>query len=218
MRRFLAIALGAALLAASGWVVRIATAGPSGQAAAGQAAGQAAHVHTAAATGGPTDPNAKLIGQLVQARLATAKYATNLQAAKDDGYQIITRMIPDMGWHFLNPKIQGFDVRKPHILVYARKGDAWQLVALEWVFPETPAAPPLDNATFGSFPAACHYTDGTFVPAPSQDRCAKTSPDTGAPFNFWHPPLVTMHVWLWYPNPIGLFSGTNPLMHPFNDS
>ena len=29
------------------------------------------------------------------------------------GYQIITQMIPDMGYRFLNPAIQGFDVRKP---------------------------------------------------------------------------------------------------------
>jgi hypothetical protein len=33
---------------------------------------------------------------------------------------------------------------------------------------------------------------------------------------FWHPPFVTMHVWLWYPNPAGLFSSTNPLITPFN--
>jgi len=26
-----------------------------------------------------------------------------------------------------------------------------------------------------------------------------------------------MHVWLWYPNPAGLFSGTNPLVTPFNE-
>jgi len=33
---------------------------------------------------------------------------------------------------------------------------------------------------------------------------------------FWQPPFVTMHVWLWYPNPAGLFSSTNPLITPFN--
>jgi hypothetical protein len=25
-----------------------------------------------------------------------------------------------------------------------------------------------------------------------------------------------MHVWAWYPNPSGVFSGMNPLMRPFN--
>ena len=35
---------------------------------------------------------------------------------------IITQMIPDMGWHFLNPKITTFDIRKPPILVYGKRG------------------------------------------------------------------------------------------------
>ena len=90
MRRFLAIALGVTVLAASAWVVRFAAAGSAGPATAA-----AAHAHVAAATAKPATP--KLIDQLAQARLATAKYATNLKAAKADGYMIITRMIPDMG-------------------------------------------------------------------------------------------------------------------------
>ena len=49
-----------------------------------------------------------------------------------------------------------------------------------------------------------------------QATCARRSPQTGAAFNFWHPDLVTLHVWIWYPNPDGLYSGTNPLVRPFN--
>jgi hypothetical protein len=59
---------------------------------------------------------------------------------------IITPMIPNMGYHFLNPKISGFDVTKPPILVYVRRSDAWQLVAIEWVYPEKPATAPLEGA------------------------------------------------------------------------
>ena len=140
------------------------------------------------------DRSPALADQLASARLATAKYATDLAQAKADGYQIITRMIPNMGWHFMNPKIQDFDVRRPPILVYERKGPAWQLAALEWVFPKKPAKPPFPSARYGSFPAACHYADGTFVPTSSEDRCPHTSPDTGAAFGFWHPDLVTLHV------------------------
>jgi hypothetical protein len=51
-------------------------------------------------------------------RQATAKYATNLAKAKADGYQIITKMMPGMGFHYLNPNIPGFSLRKPQILVY----------------------------------------------------------------------------------------------------
>jgi hypothetical protein len=219
MRRIIIVALSAALLTATAWVVHGAAAGSTGTAGATALA--------AANTGPPTDERALergvrttkpvgLASQLAAARLATARYATSLDAAKADGYQIITRMIPDMGWHFLNPTIQGFDVTKPPILVYERHGRSWQLGALEWVFTETPASPPLPGATYGSFAAACHYKDGTFLFARVQELCAKRSPQTGAPFNFWHPDLVTLHVWLWYPNPDGLYSGTNPLIRPFN--
>ncbi len=157
-----------------------------------------------------------LTQQLAQARLATAKYATNLARAKADGYEIITPMMPDMGIHFLNPKVQGFNIRKPPILVYEHRGRQWQLGALEWIFTSMPKTPPLPNATFGSFPAACHYKDGTFIADENSKTCKKTNPATGSAFNFWHPDLTTMHVWIWYPNPAGLYSSTNPLVAPFN--
>jgi hypothetical protein len=166
-----------------------------------------------AGSGGGADLPAQ---QLARARLATAKYATDLDAAKADGYKILTQLIPGMGYHFINPAITGFDVRRPPILVYERHGSRWQLGALEWVFPQTPATPPLKGATYGSFPAACHYNDGTFVPQPSADACAPKSPESGSPFNFWHPALVTMHVWIWYPNPDGMYASMNPLVAAFN--
>jgi len=167
-----------------------------------------------AARSATVDPG--LAVSLSRARIATAKYSTSLAAAKADGYQIITKMIPDMGYHYLNPKITGFNPTKPAILVYLKRGSTWQLGALEWVFTSKPKTPPLPGARYGAFGAACHYADGTFVPAETQDACAKTAPGTGAAFGFWHPNLITMHVWLWYPNPAGLYAGFNPLVHPFN--
>jgi hypothetical protein len=162
-----------------------------------------------------TDQQA-LANSLQQARLATAKYAFNVDRARADGYKIITPNMPGMGFHFLNPGISGdFDVTKPPILVYVKKGKHVQLGALEWVFGSTPATPPLPGATYGSFPAACHYDDGTFIPQTDQTQCAPTNPDTGSPFFFWHPQLVTLHVWLWYPNPDGLYSSTNAFVNPF---
>lgn len=159
-----------------------------------------------------------VISQISKARLATAKYATDLARAKADGYMIITPMIPNMGYHFLNPKISGFDVTRPPILVYVRDGEAWQLVAVEWVFPnKKPATAPLQGARYGTFGAACHYVDGSFVLASAESRCAKTNSKTGAAFNFWHPPLVTLHLWIWYPNPNGVFGEFNPLLTPFNN-
>ena len=234
MRRIIIIALSVALLTTTAWVVRGAAAGSTAQSTRSAAATmreqsakalyqseleqnlQHQHHHPAAAPSGGGGRQRVLASQLARARLATARYATNLNAAKADGYQILTRMIPDMGYHFLNPTIQGFDVTKPPILVYERHGRRWQLGAFEWVFPAKPATPPLPGATYGSFGAACHYKDGTLVFTSSQDKCPRRSPQTGAAFNFWHPDLVTLHVWLWYPNPDGLYSGTNPLIRPFN--
>jgi hypothetical protein len=153
---------------------------------------------------------------VVTARLATAKYQTNLARAKADGYRIITRMIPNMGYHFMNAGIKGFDLRKPEILVYEHRGTDWQLGALEWVFTSMPAKPPLPDAQYGVFGAACHYEDGTFVFQESQAACAAKSPQTGAAFSFWHPRLITLHFWIWYPNTSGIYMGTNPLAAPFN--
>lgn len=154
---------------------------------------------------------------LANARLATAKYATDLKRAKADGYTVtVTRHIPDMGWHFLNPAYTKFDVTKPAILVYVKRGSRWQLVAFEWVFPEKPAKKPLPGATYGSFGAACHYQDGTFVFEAVEANCAQQSPESRAAFGFWHPDFVTLHLWVWYPNPDGIFAGMNPLMRPFN--
>ena len=61
-----------------------------------------AHRHDMSTTAGGVSQ--ALATQLAASRLATAKYATNLALAKKNGYGS-SRMIPDMGWHFMNPKI-----------------------------------------------------------------------------------------------------------------
>ena len=202
MRRLIVSAVLAALVASVGL----------GVAASSSSGARASRSHGAA----PAKAS-RLVADVSAARLATAKYATNLGRAKADGYGIITQMIPDMGFHFLNPKVSGFSVRKPPILVYEHHGKTWQLGALEWVFTSKPAKPPLPGAKYGTFAAACHYVDGTFVPEDSQSLCPATSPQTGAKFNFWHPKLITLHFWIWYPNPAGIYSSMNPMVRPFNN-
>ena len=158
--------------------------------------------------------HATLTADIVAARLATARYATSLAAAKAAGYQILTRMIPDMGYHFLNPKVKRFDVRKPPILVYEHHGRAWQLGALEWVFTSKPAKPPLPGAQYGTFPAACHYVDGTFVPESAQSMCPSRSPQTGAAFKFWHSRLITLTLLDLVPEPVRALHGNEPNGQP----
>jgi hypothetical protein len=163
-----------------------------------------------------SSPRTTLAADIAAARAATAKYSTNLARAKADGYFIITKMMPSMGYHFLNPKVSGFNVRKPPILVYEHVAGRWQLGALEWVFTSEPKSPPLPNATYGFFPAACHYADGTFIQDKAASTCPAHAPGSHAKFTFWHPNLVTMHFWIWYPNPDGLYGSTNPLVTPYN--
>lgn len=147
-------------------------------------------------------------------RAATARYANDLNAALADGFFIITQHMPGQGYHFLNPEwsADGFDADEPPILMYVNEGDDWRLVGFEWVFPEQPAEPPMDGATYGEFPAACHYDDGVFVEAAAEQECDQTHAESGAEFTFWHPDLVTLHVWAWLHNPDGLYSPTNSLI------
>ena len=84
------------------------------------------------------------------------------------------------------------------------------------MFTQRPVPDPLPGAQYGSFPAACHYVDGTFVPEPNQANCPRRCPQSGAKFAFWHPDFVTLHLWAWYPNPDGIYTGMNPLIRPFN--
>jgi hypothetical protein len=175
---------------------------------------------TAHALEHPGNGGAELAEQLATLRAATAPYATDLEAAKHDGFFLITQHLPGMGSHFLNPAVEGFDVGNPPILVYVQDphGEGINLVAVEWVFPEEPKEPPLEGATYGSFAAACHYADGTFEAQPSEAKCAPASPESGAAFTFWHPDLVTLHVWLWHHNPDGLYASTNPLITPYDSA
>ena len=173
-------------------------------------------VPSGVATKAMSTPTSQLAADVAAGRRATAKYQTNLAAAKAHGYRILTRMIPDMGYHFMNPSVKRFDVRNPPILVYEHTPHGWQLGAFEWVFTTKPTTAPLPGAQYGVFGAACQYVDGTFVYQTVQAKCAAKSPQSGAAFNFWHPRLVTLHLWLWYPNPSGIFMGMNPLVAPFN--
>lgn len=210
-------AVAAAALTASAAVWALPAAGQAGTTSMGSTA-RTASTASMAGSGGMrmSAATGTLTSDIAAARVATAKFATNLSRAKADGYKVITPMMPNMGIHFLNPKITGFNLRKPEILVYEHTSSGWQLGALEWVFPSMPKNPPLPNATFGFFPAACHYTDGTFVPDKNSATCPKKAPHTGAAFFFWHPDLTTLHMWVWYPNRAGLYSSTNPDVAPFN--
>ena len=157
-----------------------------------------------------------LVGDIAATRLATAKYVNDLALAKKNGYMIITKMIPTMGYHFMNPNVKGFDVRKPPILVYEHHGKSWQLGAVEWVFTVEAGAPPAPRGDVRHVRRRLPLRRRHLRAGGGAGRCPAKAPGSGAKFTFWHPQLVTLHLWLWYPNPSGLFASTNPLVTPFN--
>jgi hypothetical protein len=105
-----------------------------------------------------------------------------------------------MGIHFINMSLVGPapDPKKPSVLLYEPAGDKLRLIAAEW-----------------------------FVPLATG---VKERPKLwGHPFDgpmMGHPPLLPMdlthydlHVWLYKPNPLGIFAPTNPKVtcagHPY---
>lgn len=158
----------------------------------------------------------RLSANLATIRTGTAAYVTDLSAAQDDGYLPMTQQVSDIGYHFLNPTApEEFDPDRPSMLVYTGDEPDAQLSAVGWVFTEEPSEPPMEGTTYGSFPAACHYEDGSYVEGDDQNECAESNPETDAAFTYWHPELSTLYVWAWMSNPEGLYSSTNSLMSSF---
>ena len=153
-----------------------------------------AHRHDMSAMSGSA-ASQKLAAELALSRLATAKYATNLALAKKNGYGVITQMIPDMGWHFMNPKITTFDITKPPILVYGKRGSSWQLVASSGSSRRSrPRRRCPARRTARSGRRATTRT-GRSSSRRARSRARRRAPRAVRAFNFWHPDLVTMHVW-----------------------
>jgi hypothetical protein len=101
------------------------------------------------ATAGTTR-QASLDTQLRLALKATSKYAAGLAVARHDGYRTVAGYVPGVGLEVMNPSVKGFDVRKPAVLIYEHRGSSWRLGAVEWVFPDKPARPPLAGARYGN--------------------------------------------------------------------
>ena len=121
-----------------------------------------------------------------------------------------------MGYHFINPAVKGFDVRKPPILVYERHGGRWQLGALEWVFPRDAGDAAAQGRDVRVVPGGLPLQGRHVRPAAEPGPVCAEEPQSGSPFNFWHPQLVTLHVWIWYPNPDGMYASMNPLVDAFS--
>jgi len=137
-------------------------------------------------------------GSIAAVRAATEKYHS-LAVAEADGYGVFYECTDEnsglgaMGQHFVKGSLVGdpaIDALTPEVVIYEPKPDGtYRLVGVEYVvfqadWDATHSAPPsLFGRTFKLVPAGNRYT----LPA-----------------------FYQLHLWLWKPNPSGMFSDWNP--------
>jgi hypothetical protein len=122
--------------------------------------------------------------ELALVKSATARYQ-NIDNAIEDGYVDIDLYIPNMGWHFLKGDLvdETFEVEKPELLVYADNPiGGYRLVAVEYAVPV---------ALSSNAPEGFTGEEDAWV--------------INQAFGLW-----TLHAWVWYNNPDGMFNPTNP--------
>lgn len=147
---------------------------------------------------GVTDP--VVLADLARVRQATAKYH-DVNVAIADGYLPTDACdaIPvegGMGYHYFNPSL-GMDsevnLTTPELLLYESVGGTLRLVGVEYfVGVGAPDAPIPDPAP----------------PAPVLFGRAFDGPMPGHIPGM--PPHYDLHVWIWQPNPSGMFAMWNP--------
>lgn len=166
-----------------------------------------------------TDPSvvAQQSMKLTEIRKATAKYV-DIQQALSDGYTQSSGMIPNHGYHFIKTRnvLSRTDLNKPAGLIYLYDGDKWQLAAVEYSALLKPSQPLLPGGQWKIHEAACHYEDGNELIESNIFRCPNNHPRSNSSYVTWHPSAWTFHIWAYYPNPLGLFAGENPLLAPYN--
>jgi hypothetical protein len=127
-------------------------------------------------------------------RASTAAFH-DLASARAAGYGLFPGCFSDptggMGVHYVDFASVGagtLDLQHPNALVYEPlAGGGMRLVAVEYVV--------LAALWTGSEPPSVNGQPLTFVPAPNE---------------FGLPDFYELHVWLWQPNPLGIFNEWNP--------
>ncbi len=150
----------------------------------------------------------------VRKHILKEKKYQHVENALADGYTPLSPHIPGMGVHYVNvPLIMthmgAFVPLEPEILTY--NGYSGELIGAEYsVAMFEPEGFTGDEDEWHVHEAACHYEDGSEIPASDPGDCPLTHPDTGNPLFLWHPDLYVLHVWLFEENPNGIFAEFNP--------
>ncbi len=150
--------------------------------------------------------------------MATQRYL-DIEKAEADGYVQITGNVPLQGYHFYNPRITRFDDAHPALLLYIRQEGDWHLVGLKYAVPgeAPPEESPFPGIRWRRWEAVCRYQDWQEVRARTPEACPPEHPETKSPYVAWRPDLWVIPLWLFYPNPYGLFASLNPLLAPFDE-
>ena len=144
----------------------------------------------------PPDPVARFIEQ---ARAATRPYHA-LDAAIAAGYRPIGPDMPNMGEHWIAPRLalQPFDPSTPSVLTYVRLNGAPVLTGIAFTTPVLPGEALVALPWPG---AAWHYHGGTIEEElMGHDHLSSDDQD---------PRLAMVHAWIWMENPDGLFAADN---------
>lgn len=132
-------------------------------------------------SGAPAAADPGYHDDLAQVRRATAQYH-NVANALADGYLATTTCVPGMGYHYVNPTLNGNTALAPNVLIYTMSGNGrLKLVAVEYVVfdPTLAIAPTLFGQTYHG------------------------------PFTHGIPRHFELHAWLWLGNPDGVFAQYN---------
>jgi hypothetical protein len=141
----------------------------------------------------------------------------DVHRARADGYTQVSGNVPLRGYHFTNGAITRFDYTHPSTLLYVRGDGRWQLVGVEYTVAQPSSESPFPGVAWERKLAMCRYADWQEFLSVSANGCPPTHPDTKSAFAVWYPEHRAIRLWLWYPNPYGLFARLNPLLAPFDD-
>jgi hypothetical protein len=162
--------------------------------------------------------------QLETARRATEKYR-NVREAEADGYYAIGPDVPGMGIHYVRvgpghgstgePRVSGFDVQHPDILLYEKDAavpGGYALVGVSYLFN---AEPDLDgqpkNPPFPKSLASWHrHSDLCVLPDRSVQGQLTAEQCQALGGRFTELTQWMVHAWIWKDSPAGVFSATNP--------
>ena len=151
---------------------------------------------------GDLESDSSVVAFVREARAATDVYHS-LEAAIAAGYRLMGPDMPNMGEHWINPRIavrRPFDPARPSVLTYVRVDGKPVLTGVAYTVPVRPGESP---PTF-PFEGAWHYHAASL-----EAEAFGHKPHTMEQAATDEPRLAMLHAWIWVENPDGLFTADN---------